>query len=307
LRTVYLGTSDFAASVLRTLAGSDHAPELVVTPPDSRRGRGRQEHPPPAAETARELDLEVFQAASVNEPEARDAIAAAHPDALVVCAFGQLIKEPLLSDFPILNVHPSLLPRWRGAAPIERALMAGDARTGVAIMRLTEGLDSGPVALMSEVEIGRREDFAALERKLADLGGRLLVKALDQLEWNKLEFTDQDEELATYAEKIDASERRLDPGREAVELERTVRALGRRLGTYLELEGDERLGVRAARALSEGPAPGEFAAGENLVLGCQEGGLRLDVVQPPGKREMDAAEFLRGNPHPARVRFSHGG
>ena len=145
LRTVYLGTSEFAAAVLERLAASEHRPALVLSRPDRPRGRGRKLAAPPVAERARALGIELEQPESVNEPAVVEQIAQARPDALVVCAFGALIKEPLLSAQEILNVHPSLLPRWRGAAPIERAIMAGDERTGVSIMRLTAGLDSGPV------------------------------------------------------------------------------------------------------------------------------------------------------------------
>ena len=147
MRNVYLGTSEFAAVVLRRLADSPHRPELVVTRPDSPRGRGRRLLPPPVAVVARELGLEVIQPEQLHEPDVLERIAAAGPDVLTTCAYGVLIKEPLLSDYEMLNVHPSLLPRWRGAAPIERAIMAGDAETGVSIMRLREGLDSGPVCL----------------------------------------------------------------------------------------------------------------------------------------------------------------
>ena len=136
MRTVYLGTSDFAAAVLERLAETDHRPALVVTRPDAPKGRGRALSPPPVAVMARELGIEVDQPASVNADDARARIAAAEPEAVVVCAFGALIKEPLLSDHELVNVHPSLLPRWRGAAPVERAIMAGDRETGVSIMRL---------------------------------------------------------------------------------------------------------------------------------------------------------------------------
>src|SRR6202161_4474729 len=139
MRIVYLGTSPFAAAVLRALAVSAHAPALVLTRPDRPRGRGRRLAAPPVADAARELGLELDQPASVNDEQARARIAAASPDALIVCAFGALIKEPLLSDHEVLNVHPSLLPRWRGAAPIERSIMAGDRETGVSIMRVTAG------------------------------------------------------------------------------------------------------------------------------------------------------------------------
>jgi methionyl-tRNA formyltransferase len=302
VRTAYLGTSDFAATVLRRLAGSDHAPALVVTPPDSKRGRGRKLSPPPAADAARELGIELFQAPNVNADDARARIEAAKPSAVVVCAFGQLISEPLLSDWEMLNVHPSLLPRWRGAAPIERAIIAGDERTGVTIMRVDAGLDSGPIALQEATAIGADEHYDALEARLAELSAKLLIEALDRLAAGTLELTEQAEDEATYAEKIDAAERRLDPARPAVELARIVRALNPHIGTYLELEGEERLGVRAAKPLDDGPAQGAIAAVDGRpVLGTADGGLRLDVLQAPGGKPLAAAEFLRGNELPETV------
>ena len=302
MRTAYLGTTGFAATVLRRLADSPHRPSLVLTPPDSRRGRGRKLAPPPTAEAARQLGLELHQAADVNSPGSVEAIRAAKPAAVAVCAFGQLIKEPLLSEFLMLNVHPSLVPRWRGAAPIERALMEGDQRTGVTIMRVTEGLDSGPIALAEEVEIGSGDDYESLSARLADLGGELLVRALDSLQEGKLAFTDQEETMASYAEKVSRDERHLRPSRTAPELERTVRALTPHIGAYLELDGGERLGVRAARATPDGPPAGAIEArGEQLVLGASDGALRLDVVQPPGKKPMSAAEFLRGHDAPSKA------
>lgn len=302
MRTAYLGTSEFAAAVLRRLANSPHAPALVVTPPDRPRGRGRRLAAPPAAEAAAELGLAIHQTESVNRPESVEALAAARPEAVAVCAFGQLIKEPLLTDHLMLNVHPSLIPRWRGAAPIERTLMAGDERTGMTIMRVTEELDGGPVALQEETAVQDGEDYGSLSARLAELGGELLVRSLDHLAEGSLEFTEQDDELATYAEKIRPEERRLDPARPAVELERRVRALNPQVGTHLELDGGEWLGVRAARAVPEGPPAGEIAvAGEQLLVGCGEGALRLDRVQPSGGRPMAAAEFLRGHPAPVRA------
>jgi len=235
----------------------------------------------------------------VNEPESLAAIAAAGIDLGMVCAFGQLIKRPLLDDVEMLNVHPSLLPRWRGAAPVERAIMAGDDETGVAIIRLTEGLDSGPVALSERVSIAGGEDYGSLAARLAALGGDLAVRALDLRNAGGLEFAEQAAEGVTYAEKIEAAERRLDPGQTAIELERTVRALNPHVGTYVELEGGERLGVVEAGAEPGGPGPGELAAEDDaLVLGTADGALRLGVVKPAGKREMAAADYLRGKPSP---------
>lgn len=301
MRTAYLGTSDFAATVLRRLAGSPHAPALVVTPPDSRRGRGRREQPPPVAAAAKELGLDLAQAEDVNAPESLERIRAAAPEAAIVCAFGQLIREPLLSELELLNIHPSLLPRWRGAAPIERAMMAGDERTGVCVMRLTAGLDSGPVALCEEIELGVQEDFATVSKRLAELGGELVVRALDLLAEGRLEFEEQDEAAVTYAEKIESAERRLDPTRPAAELAAKVRALTPHVGAYLETAGGERLGVRHALALGgDEIGPGELRERDGaLLLGCAEGALRIEVIQPAGGKPMAADAYLRGHALPS--------
>jgi methionyl-tRNA formyltransferase len=297
--TVYLGTSDFAAAVLERLAGSAHKPSLVVTPPDRPRGRGRRTQPPPAAEAASSLGIERLQAGDVNDEAALERIRAARPDAVVVCAFGQLVREPLLSEFELLNVHPSLLPRWRGAAPIERAIMARDRRTGVCVMRLVAALDAGPVALRAEVPLGPDEDFEAVSAKLAGLGGDLLVRALDLKRQGGLEFERQDEERATYAEKIRPEERRLDPSRPAAELAATVRALTPHIGAYLETADGERLGVRRARAVDVDVKTGTIKPEWGvLLLGCCRGALRLEVVQPPGGRPMPVDAYLRGHPLP---------
>lgn len=299
MKTVYLGTSDFAADVLRRLAKSSHRPALVVTPPDRPQGRGRRTQSPPVATAARELDIDLLQAADVNDPEVLERIRAAPPQAVAVCAFGQIIREPLLSEWPMLNVHPSLLPRWRGAAPIERSIMAGDERTGVCVMQVTEGLDSGPVALCEEAPIGPEDDFETLSRTLSELGGELLVRALDRLAGDELEFEEQDDGEATYAEKIGAEERRLDPSRAAGELARTVRALTPHIGAYLETGDGGRLGVRRARAVDVGVRKGEVRAEWGaLLVGCGQGALRLDVVQPAGGKPMAADAYLRGHPLP---------
>jgi methionyl-tRNA formyltransferase len=299
VRTVYLGTSEFAATVLRRLADSAHRPLLVVTPPDRPKGRGRRTQAPPAAEVATELEIDLLQTANVNQDAALERIRAARPEALAVCAFGQLIREPLLSEWPMLNVHPSLLPHWRGAAPIERAIMAGEERTGVCIMRVTAGLDSGPVALREEVPLGAEEDFEALSAKLATLGGEMLVQAFDLLAESRLEFAEQNDDAATYAEKISGEERRLDPSRPAAELARAVRALTPHVGAYLETSDGERLGVRRARAVDVSVKAGEVKAEWGaLLLGCGRGALRLEVVQPAGGKPMAADAYLRGHSLP---------
>jgi methionyl-tRNA formyltransferase len=302
VRTVYLGTSTFAVDVLGALAVSPHRPALVVTPPDRPRGRGRKVAPPPVALAARDLGLDLHQAESVNDPGSVERIEQAVPEAICVCQFGQLIKEPLLSRFLMLNVHPSALPRWRGAAPIERALMAGDTVTGVTIFQLTAGLDSGPVAVILHEPIRRDDCAGSLAERLAPLGARLLIETLDRAEAGALELTEQPDEGVTYAEKIRPAERQLDPHRPAAALERTVRALTPAIGAYLELDDGERLGVEAAAIGDPGPPVGELVAhGDGLALGCAEGSLLISRVKPPGRRAMNASDYVRGHRHPRRV------
>jgi methionyl-tRNA formyltransferase len=292
LNTVYLGTSEFAAAVLRRLAASEHRPALVVTRPDRPRGRGRKLAPPPVADAARELGIEVYQPDSVNDEPARERIAAAAPDAVCVCAFGALIKEPLLSQFEMLNVHPSLLPRWRGAAPVERAIMAGDERTGVSIMRVTAGLDSGPVCLQEPIPIEPADTYGTLAGRLQELGGELLVRALSE----RPPFAEQDDSTATYAEKITAEDRMLHPDRPAAELERIVRALTPHIGALIALADGEPLGVTAARAIDGGPPNGVLDLnGRTPVLGCAQGSLELLTVKPAGRREMPGEDYVRGH------------
>lgn len=245
------------------------------------------------AEAARRLGIEFIQPASVNDPAARERIAQASPEIIAVCAFGGLIKEPLLSDYRMLNVHPSLLPRWRGAAPVERAIMAGDGVTGITIMGITAGLDSGPIYAQRQEPIRPEDTYGSLVGRLEKLGGELLVDVLDELP----EPVEQPESGVTYAEKITAEDRRLDASRPARELDRVVRALSPHVGAWLELNDGTRLGVLEARALpcDVGP-PGQLIVGAaNVpVLACGQGGLELLRVKPPGRKEMGGPEWLRG-------------
>lgn len=292
MSTVYLGTSEFAAAVLDRLAGSErHRPSLVVTRPDRPKGRGRSLQSPPVAETARALGIPLAQPEDVNGPDAVALIAAERPDAVVVCAFGALLKEPLLSDFELVNVHPSLLPRWRGAAPVERAIMAGDERTGVAIMRVTAGLDSGPVYAIGEEPIAPDDTYGTLAPRLEELGADLLLDVLTR----RPEPVEQTEDGVTYAEKITAADRTIDPDADALAAERAVRALSPHIGARLALADGAMLGVLAARAVADAPPGSGLRARDGRLFA---GALELLEIQPPGRRPMDAASWLRGHPVP---------
>jgi methionyl-tRNA formyltransferase len=276
VRTVYLGTSDFAAGVLEALAQGPHRPSLVVTRPDAKQGRGRKIGPPPVAVAARELGIDVIQPASVNDAEtaARVADAGAGGDvAVILCAFGALVKEPLLTDHDILNVHPSLLPRWRGAAPVERAMMAGDAQTGVSIMRLVAELDAGPVYAQQPEPILPTDDYATLSARLRQVSVALLGHVLD----TRPEPTPQPEDGITYAEKLTAEDRTLDLTRPPEENVRVVRALHPHIGARIALPSGDFLGIQEATI----DLDGSFAP---------------VTVQPAGGRPMSYAEYLRGHP-----------
>jgi methionyl-tRNA formyltransferase len=294
MATVYLGTSQFAVGVLERLAATPHRPVLVVTRPDRPRGRGRRLQEPPVAERARLLGIEAIQPEDVNAEEARGAIRDAEPDAVVICAYGALVRNPLLSEHEFLNVHPSLLPRWRGAAPIERAIAAGDEETGVSIMRPTAELDAGPVCLQRSEAIAPDDDYGRLSARLAALGGELLVEALDL----QPPCREQPGAGVTYAEKIESGDRLLDPSCAADELERRVRALTPHIGAYIERGEGERIGVlRTALAAGvDDVEPGALEArGSTLLYGAAQGALELLEVRPAGGRPMPAADWIRGH------------
>jgi methionyl-tRNA formyltransferase len=285
VKTVYIGTSGFSERVLAAAAPA-LSPALVVTRPPAAKGRGRLLTPTPVATGARELGLRVAEPPRLEDVAGE--IAALAPDLIVLCAYGAIVRQPLLSRYEIVNVHPSLLPRWRGAAPIERAIMAGDAVTGVSIMRLVEELDAGPVCRRESLAIAAQDDYGTLSARLATLGAALLVEALAA----PRDYVAQDPAGVTYAEKLTAADRELDPHRAADALERQLRALHPHIGA--RLPGG--LGVEAARVSSR-PTPAGVLAAEDgrLYFGATPGALELLRVLPPGRRAMDAASYLRGH------------
>jgi methionyl-tRNA formyltransferase len=286
VRTAYIGTSAFAAAVLEAVSATQHRPALVITRPPQPRGRGRAVAPTPVATAAERLGIELAEPARLDD--VAPALTALAPEALCLCAYGALVREPLLSDFEILNVHPSLLPRWRGAAPVERAIWAGDAQTGVSIMLLVAELDAGPVCAREATPISAEDSYGSVADRLAAIAGRLLIAALD----GPRPYIAQSEEGVTYAEKIDAADRILDPQRSAAELERVVRALHPHIGARLATG----LGVTRAQVADQIVPPDKLEVRDGrLLYGTSDAALELLRVKPPGGREMDAASFIRGH------------
>jgi methionyl-tRNA formyltransferase len=275
LSLAYLGTSEFAVGLLDALR-----PDLVVTRPDRPAGRGRRLASPPVADAAREMGIEIAQPDDVN------AFDLSGFDDVVVCAFGAWIKEPLLSHPGLINVHPSLLPRWRGAAPLERAIMAGDAETGVCIMGVVEELDAGPVHLVASEPIRDDDTYGTLSARLQPLAASLLLEYLRDRPAGR----EQGSEGMTYAEKISAEDRVLRADRSPDENARVVRALSPHIGAKA---GD--LGVWFAVPVADSVPSGSLAVVDGRLLwGCGGGALELLEVQPPGKARMAAADFARG-------------
>ena len=295
MRVVFMGTPAFAVPSLRAVA-AEHEVALVVTRPDAVRGRGKALEPSPVKACALELGLNVLEATRMTA-EALAAVRAAAPDVICVVAFGCILPDELLEMAPLgaVNVHASLLPRWRGAAPIQRSILAGDAETGVSIMRVAHELDAGAWCRQARVAIGEK-DLDALTAELAAAGAAELTAALAELAAGTVTWHEQDEALVTYAPKVTKAEMRLAPDAPAVELVRRVQASGDTAPARCTVAGR---GVRvlAARVAADAPAlaAGEVAAAHGRVfLGCPEGALEVLSVKPDGKRAMEAGAWAQG-------------
>ena len=299
LRLVFLGTPAFALPCLEALAAAGHEILCVYAQPPRPAGRGHRLQPSPVQALAESRGWPVRHPRTLRNPDDQAAFAALEPDAAVVVAYGLILPRSILRAprLGCLNLHASLLPRWRGAAPIHRALLAGDRETGVTIMQLDEGLDTGPVLLQEAVPIGPTATAAEMHDVLAALGARMMVQALDGLARGTLTPRPQPSAGATYAAKLERSEGRLDWRCPAAELERQVRALNPWPGAFVEVpleKGSERIKVLAAELADEGGSvPGEVLD-EALTVTCGVGALRLTRVQRAGRSAMSAEAFLRG-------------
>jgi len=300
-RILFFGTPDFAVPALAALVNAGKAPVRVVTQPARPAGRGGRLQDPPVAAWARVQGLDVVQPERVRSPEFLSEAAALSPDVGVVVAFGQIFPRALL-DLPAhgcVNLHASLLPRWRGASPIQAAIAAGDARTGVTTMRMEEALDAGPILLQEETEIGADETAGELATRLAEMGGGLMVRTLERLERGGLEPRPQPAEGVTYAPRLTRESGRIDWRLAARELRDRLRAFTPWPGLTAELRG-EPLKVIAAAELAEkdgGAAPGTLLGLRDgkLAVACGNGTvLGLSELQRPGKRALRAADFMNG-------------
>jgi methionyl-tRNA formyltransferase len=301
VRLVFCGTALFAVPSLRACA-ANHEVVAVVTRADRAGSRGRPA-PRPVADTARDLGLELLTPARIGAPQVVADLLALSPDCLVVAAYGQILP-PALIDPPrhgAVNVHASLLPRWRGASPIAHAILAGDSETGVSIMRMEAGLDTGPVYSMARVPIDGSATTPALTATLADLGALELVPVLAAIERGTAVATPQPEEGVTYAPRLTRSDGVVDwAGRSAVEVDRMVRALQPWPGVRASIDGvDVQIQAGAIAEVDRDAAVGAIARreGESVVMATRDGGYRVDLITPPGKRAMTAAAFLRGRHH----------
>lgn len=299
MRLIFAGTPAFAAQALDALIGAGHEIALVLTQPDRPAGRGMNLAMSPVKQLAQKHGLSVLQPARLNDAEVRAQLAVAAADVMVVAAYGLILPRAVLDIPPrgCLNIHASLLPRWRGAAPIQRAILAGDAETGITIMQMDEGLDTGAMLLKLPVPIGAEDTAQTLHDKLAVLGGEAIVAALAQLQYGALDEQPQDESLATYAAKLSKAEGRLDWRRPACELARAVRAYNPFPVAQVAYRGEVWRVWQAEMSGARG-APGEILRvdKEGLLVACGEGALLLREVQKAGGKRLPLAQFLPGNP-----------
>ena len=300
-RIIFAGTPDFALASLKALVESGRVPVAVLTQPDRPAGRGKKLTASPVKHYALENDIPVLQPVSLRDEQAAAELEVLRPDVLIVAAYGLILPQNAL-DIPThgcLNVHASALPRWRGAAPIQAAILAGDETTGISLMAMTAGLDCGPVFLIEEIEIGDGETAEELHDRLATLGGRVLVDHLDDILSGVMSATEQDESLASYAPKIVTGDARIDWSLSADELVRRVRAYNPFPGAFCyvgaRLAGDPlRLKVWRATAIDGDGEPGVVLQcnRDAIVVACGDGALRLTELQLAGKRRVSAEAFV---------------
>ena len=306
MRIVFMGTPEFSVPALEALVEAGHDIAAVYCQPPRPAGRGKKDRPSPVQARAEALGLPVRHPVSLKDPAEQHGFAALEADVAVVVAYGLILPQAVL-DAPrrgCLNIHASLLPRWRGAAPIHRAIMAGDDKTGVCIMRMEAGLDTGPVLLCRQTEIGAEDTTGALHDRLSAIGAEAIIAALDRLD--ELAPAPQPDTGVTYAAKIDKSEASIDWTRPAAEVDAKIRGLSPFPGAWSMADG-QRVKMLASRVEAGQGAPGEVLAGDDgLRIACGTGAVRVLRLQRAGRGAQDAQDFRRGLPLPPGTRFMEG-
>ncbi|PHQ24933.1 methionyl-tRNA formyltransferase [Marinobacter guineae] len=299
MRLVFAGTPDFAATALEALIATHHNIVGVYSQPDRPAGRGRKLQPSPVKQVALDNNIPVFQPQSLKTPEARQELADLQPDVMIVAAYGLILPKDVLAipTHGCLNIHASLLPRWRGAAPIQRAIAAGDEETGITIMQMDEGLDTGAMLLKSLTAIEENDTGGSLHDRLAEMGGKAIVKALELLAKGELSGEAQNDELACYARKLSKDEGHIDWSTDAIDIERLIRAFNPWPGTYTDL-GDQRIRIHDAKARND---TANKPAGtvlrrerEGIDIACGTGTLRITRLQLPGSRAQSVNDLING-------------
>ena len=314
MKLAFAGTPEFAAVILDALAYSGHRVEAVFTRRDARAGRGNRVTQSPVKQRAAAAGIQVHQPGSMRNVEAAQQLAALEPDAMVVAAYGFLLPPPILTipRLGCINVHASLLPRWRGAAPVHHAILAGDRHTGVSIMEMDAGLDTGPILATRTCAISPHDTTGSLTGRLAQLGAAALVDTLGALETDTVEVRPQDDAFATIAPRLSKSRAAIDWARPAAEIERMIRAFDPWPVAHTYVAGDS---IPAFRVWRAELGDGDSTKAPGTVLRCDEsavavatacGGVRITELQPPGARRMSAAEFLRGRRLVPGSRLGHG-
>ncbi len=299
MRLVFAGTPDFAATALKALIAAGHTIVGVYSQPDRPAGRGRKLQPSPVKQVALDHEIPVFQPETLKTAEAQKQLADLKPDVMIVAAYGLILPKAVL-DIPThgcLNIHASLLPRWRGAAPIQRAIAAGDAETGITIMQMDEGLDTGAMLLKSLTAIDMSDTGGSLHDRLAELGGKAIIEALELLKKGELTGEPQNDDLACYASKLSKTEGHIDWATDATAIERLIRAFNPWPGTYTDL-GDQRIRIHEARALvtDSDAFPGTVVHRDRdgIDIACGNGTLRITRLQLPGSRAQSVNDLING-------------
>ena len=306
MRLIFMGTPEFAAVALKKIISEEHTVLCVFTQPDKPKGRSGKPVPSPVKLVAEEAGIQVYQPEKLRDEENATLIRELDPEIIVVAAYGQILPESILSipKLGCVNIHASLLPKYRGAAPIERSILDGEEKTGITTMYMAKGLDTGDILEQAETDILPTDTGESLTDKLAELGAELIISTMDKLQQGTVTPVPQDDSAATYAAKLDKEMGLLDFSLPAQELERTIRALTPWPGTFTYLDG-KKLKILSADVTEASGEPGEFTeiTKKSLTVACGCDGLKIKTLQPEGKKPMDTAAFLNGNHLTAGMRL----